>query len=28
VRQAFAKTVLPFINQSLIKKVQETDWLK
>ncbi len=27
-RQAFAKTVLPFINQSLIKKVQETDWLK
>jgi len=28
VRQAFAKTVLPFINQSLIKKVQETNWLK
>ena len=28
VRQAFSKTVLPFINQSLIKKVQETDWLK
>jgi len=28
VRQAFARTVLPFINQSLIKKVQETDWLK
>jgi hypothetical protein len=27
-RQAFAKTVLPFINQGLIKKVQETDWLK
>jgi hypothetical protein len=28
VRQAFSKTVLPFINQSLIKKVQEADWLK
>jgi len=28
VRAAFAKTVLPFINQSLIKKVQETNWLK
>jgi Putative metallopeptidase len=28
VRHAFSKTVLPFINQSLIKKVQETDWLK
>jgi Putative metallopeptidase len=27
VRLAFAKTVLPFINQSLIKKVQETNWL-
>ena len=28
VREAFSKTVLPFINQGLIKKVQETDWLK
>jgi len=28
VRAAFAKTVLPFINQGLIKKVQETNWLK
>ena len=28
VRRAFAKTVLPFINQGLIKKVQETNWLK
>src|SRR5215471_12172226 len=28
VRLAFGKTVLPFINQGLIKKVQETNWLK
>lgn len=28
IRFAFAKTVLPFINQSLMKKVQETNWLK
>ena len=26
--EAFAKTVLPFINQGMIKKVQETNWLK
>jgi Putative metallopeptidase len=28
VRAAFGKTVYPFINQALMKKVQETDWLK
>lgn len=28
VRAAFAKTVFPFINQALMKKVQETNWLK
>ena len=28
VRGAFAKTVYPFINQALMKKVQDTDWLK
>jgi len=28
VRMAFSKTVLPFINQAVIKKVQETNWLK
>jgi hypothetical protein len=28
VRLAFVKTVLPFINQAMMKKVQETDWLK
>jgi len=28
VRGAFIKTIYPFINQSLVKKVQETNWLK
>jgi hypothetical protein len=28
VRRAFGKTVLPFINRPLIRKVQETNWLK
>ena len=28
VRRAFAKTVLPYINRPLIRKVRETDWLK
>jgi len=28
VRAAFAKTIYPFINQGLMKKVQDTNWLK
>jgi hypothetical protein len=28
IKAAFAKTVLPFIDPVLMKKVQETDWLK
>jgi hypothetical protein len=28
VRNAFAKTVLPFVDQALMKKVQATEWLR
>ena len=28
VRLAFVKTLLPFIDQDMMKKVRETDWLK